>query len=120
LSKVAEEDEPSGNPWVKNSLSILAVVAAGTAGWAIAWQSGVWTPTPENSDGMDASKHAPFGAEILGYFSAVCYLGLVSRVFQFPLSYLHEYRARIPQIAKNYKDKSCEGKEHSQSATDPT
>jgi hypothetical protein len=32
------------------------------------------------------------GASVLGYFSAVCYLG-----------------ARIPQILKNYRDKSCEG-----------
>jgi uncharacterized protein with PQ loop repeat len=33
-----------------------------------------------------------FGAQVLGYVSAVCYLG-----------------ARIPQIIKNQREKSCEG-----------
>lgn len=93
LTKILEEDDgPNGSAWVRNTLSILAVIAAGTAGWAIAWQSGVWTPTPEAGNGVGLHKAAPLGAEILGYFSAVCYLG-----------------ARIPQIVKNYKDKSCEG-----------
>jgi len=93
LTKIIEEEEGgAGNAWLRNTLSILAVILAGTAGWAIAWQSGVWTPTPEGSDGAGASQSAPIGAEVLGYFSAVCYLG-----------------ARIPQIVKNYKDKSCEG-----------
>lgn len=78
LTKIIEEDDgPNGNAWLRNTLSILAVIAAGTAGWAIAWQSGVWTPTPEVGDGMGVVKKAPLGAEILGYFSAVCYLGSV-------------------------------------------
>jgi len=92
LSKVLEEDNaPNGNAWLRNTVSILLVVATGTAGWAIAWQSGVWTPTPEDGSVPEA-KEVAAGAEILGYFSALCYLG-----------------ARIPQIAKNYRDKSCEG-----------
>jgi hypothetical protein len=78
LHKIAEEDDgANGNAWVRNSFSVLAVILAGTAGWAIAWQSGVWTPTPEGSD-AGSLKAAPLGAEILGYFSAVCYLGSVS------------------------------------------
>lgn len=111
LSKITEEgDSPAGNPWLKNTLSILAVFAAGTAGWVIAWQSGVWTPTPENGHDTPKMNDVAVGAEVLGYFSAVCYLGLVS----FP-SHKKYYnanccRARIPQIIKNYKDKSCEGK----------
>jgi len=92
LSKILEEDDsPNGNPWARNTISALLVIAAGTAGWAIAWQSGVWTPTPELGEIPEARRVA-LGAEILGYFSAVCYLG-----------------ARIPQILKNYRDKSCEG-----------
>lgn len=72
LSKILEEDDsPNGNPWLKNALSILGVVAVGTAGWAIAWQSGVWTPTPEDGD-VPAVKQSAFGAEVLGYISAVC------------------------------------------------
>jgi len=94
LSKVMEEDfETSGRAWLRNTVSIFLVCAAGAAGWAIAWKSGVWTPTPiDGPDPKLSAQQTPIGAEVLGYFSAVCYLG-----------------ARIPQIWKNYKDKSCEG-----------
>lgn len=75
LSKILEEDDsPNANPWLRNTLSILAVVAIGTAGWAIAWQSGVWIPTPEDGDIPEATQTA-VGAKILGYASAICYLG---------------------------------------------
>jgi len=74
LSKILEEDDtPDENPWLKNSLSIIGVIVAGTAGWAIAWQSGVWKATPE--DGPDGEQAVALGAKLLGYFSAVCYLG---------------------------------------------
>jgi hypothetical protein len=76
LSKITEvDDSATTNPWLKNTLSILAVFAAGTAGWVIAWQSGVWTPTPENGHGAPKANDVAVGAEVLGYFSAVCYLG---------------------------------------------
>lgn len=90
LERVMEE--PSRNrAWVKNALSVLAIIAAGTAGWAIAWKTGAWRPAPVGHD--DASGEAtPIGAEILGYASAVCYLG-----------------ARIPQIVKNQRERSCDG-----------
>ncbi|KAK2624141.1 hypothetical protein QTJ16_006775 [Diplocarpon rosae] len=92
LTKVLEEDDDAGmQPWLKNSLSIVGVIIVGTAGWAIAWQSGVWQPTPEVGDGTGPEGTA-LGAKILGYTSALCYLG-----------------ARIPQILKNHRDKSCEG-----------
>lgn len=43
--------------------------------------------------GEDGSgSGTPIGAEVLGYASAVCYLG-----------------ARIPQIIKNQKERSCDG-----------
>ncbi|KKZ64687.1 hypothetical protein EMCG_09410 [[Emmonsia] crescens] len=86
LTKILEETEP-GNAWVKNSLSVFGICAAGAAGWAIAWQSGVWQPTANELPGEMA-----VGAQVFGYMSAVCYLG-----------------ARIPQIFKNYREKSCEG-----------
>ena len=89
-------------------MSILAVIAVGTAGWAIAWQGGVWVPTPEDPDIPEVLSTA-IGAKILGYASAVCYLGLVSFPHVTQSSYLTLYRARIPQIVKNYRDKSCEG-----------
>jgi hypothetical protein len=72
-------------------MSILAIMVVGAAGWAIAYESGAWKPTPLSSD-ADEEKIAT-GAEILGYLSAVAYLS-----------------ARIPQIVKNAREKSCEGK----------
>ncbi|KAF2206567.1 hypothetical protein CERZMDRAFT_52876 [Cercospora zeae-maydis SCOH1-5] len=89
LSKILEEPK-TAKTWLKNALSIVLILAAGTAGWAIAWRAGVWQPTPVGEEGSDA--HTPIGAEILGYISAVAYLG-----------------ARIPQIIKNQRERSCEG-----------
>ncbi|KAF2649494.1 PQ-loop-domain-containing protein [Lophiostoma macrostomum CBS 122681] len=70
-------------------MSIIGVCIVGAAGWAIAWRTGVWVPTPTSDD---SGKEIALGAQILGYASAVCYLG-----------------ARIPQIIKNQRDRSCEG-----------
>ena len=82
--------EEGGSEWIKNTLSIIGVCIVGAAGWAIAWKTGVWVPQPTHDD-SNKTPIAP-GAQILGYASAVCYLG-----------------ARIPQIIKNQRDKSCEG-----------
>lgn len=93
LTKIIEEGDDEGNAWLRNTLSILGVIVVGTAGWAIAWQSGVWIPTPEDAGATDPTvMQTALGAKVLGYVSAICYLG-----------------ARIPQIIKNYQDKSCEG-----------
>lgn len=77
LSKILEEEEAGKGAWLKNILSIVLVVAAGVAGWVIAWKSGVWTPTTEDGSDPAAQEQVALGAEILGYFSAVCYLGYV-------------------------------------------
>lgn len=75
LSKILEEDGDSdGSSWLRNTVSISLVILVGAAGWAIAWQSGIWTPVPEPGDSPKAES-TPIGAEILGYASAVCYLG---------------------------------------------
>ncbi|KAF2737335.1 PQ-loop-domain-containing protein [Polyplosphaeria fusca] len=84
------EGEPVHREWIKNALSIIGVCVVGAAGWAIAWKTGVWQPTPTDNDSGDTD--VALGAQILGYASAVCYLG-----------------ARIPQIIKNQRDRSCEG-----------
>ncbi|KAF2142544.1 uncharacterized protein K452DRAFT_286970 [Aplosporella prunicola CBS 121167] len=89
LGGIAEE-ESTRSEWVKNAMSIVGICIAGAAGWAIAWSSGVWKPQPTGQDA--GSGEVALGAQILGYASAVCYLG-----------------ARIPQIFKNYREKSCEG-----------
>lgn len=75
---------------IKNTVSILGICAIGAAGWAAAWRTGAWRPTPVGQEGNGEST--PIGAEILGYLSAVLYLG-----------------ARIPQIVKNQRERSCEG-----------
>ena len=96
LPRISEEgDGTNAEAWTKNSLSLLAVMAIGTLGWALAWVSGAWTPTPAGGSRAHAAAGGgtgPVGAQILGYASAVAYLG-----------------ARIPQIVKNARDKSCEG-----------
>ena len=90
LSKILEEDEKKGGQWFRNLISILMIIAAGTAGWTIAWQSGVWKPTPQHE--VTEGESMAVGAQVLGYLSAVAYLG-----------------ARLPQIYKNWREKSCEG-----------
>lgn len=74
---------------LKNALSIFGVMAVGAAGWALAWKSGVWAPQPTDESDMEPIA---LGAAVLGYASAICYLG-----------------ARIPQIIKNQRERSCEG-----------
>ncbi|KAL4750750.1 hypothetical protein BDW72DRAFT_108548 [Aspergillus terricola var. indicus] len=90
LAKLVEEDRIGHGAFVKNISSVLAICVIGMAGWTVAWQTGVWRPAPleGGSGGVDMAP----GAQVLGYISAVCYLG-----------------ARLPQIYKNYCDKSCEG-----------
>ncbi|KAF2441404.1 PQ-loop-domain-containing protein [Karstenula rhodostoma CBS 690.94] len=93
LPSLVEEEDVRGTEWVKNAASIVGVCAVGAAGWAIAWKTGVWVPTPEHgASPSDPEPATPLGASILGYASAVCYLG-----------------ARIPQIVKNQRERSCEG-----------
>ncbi|OAL48885.1 vacuolar membrane PQ loop repeat protein [Pyrenochaeta sp. DS3sAY3a] len=89
LPTIADVEE-GGSEWVNNTLSIIGVCVVGAAGWAIAWKTGVWVPQPIKDDNEGAE--IAFGAEILGYASALCYLG-----------------ARIPQIIKNQRERSCEG-----------
>ncbi|RMD44480.1 hypothetical protein DV735_g650, partial [Chaetothyriales sp. CBS 134920] len=92
VEALQEADESGERLWLKNILSILAIVAVGTAGWAVAYGTRIWTPAPEpGSGGVPEEDMAP-GAQVLGYISAVLYLG-----------------ARLPQIYKNWKERSCEG-----------
>ncbi|CAI7631727.1 unnamed protein product [Penicillium pancosmium] len=89
LAKIVEENEYGRKAWVKNLVGVLGIFVVGMAGWTMAWQTGMWTPAPleSHNDNGEAA-----GGQVLGYFSAICYLG-----------------ARLPQIYKNYSDKSCEG-----------
>jgi hypothetical protein len=74
LTNILEEGKGS-TAWMKNTWSVAIILIAGAAGWAIAWRAGAWKPTPV--DTPDGDRHMPIGAEILGYASAICYLGYV-------------------------------------------
>lgn len=75
LAKIVEESESGAKAWFKNVLSVVAIAVIGAGGWAIAWQTGLWRPAPVSHNG-EGGPMAP-GAQVLGYFSAVCYLGYV-------------------------------------------
>ncbi|KAL4997184.1 PQ loop repeat-domain-containing protein [Aspergillus recurvatus] len=90
LAKLVEENRVGQGALAKNLSSVLAICVIGMAGWTVAWQTGVWRPAP--LEGANGGIDMAPGAQVLGYISAVCYLG-----------------ARLPQIYKNYCDKSCEG-----------
>ncbi|KAI9829202.1 MAG: hypothetical protein M1826_005797 [Phylliscum demangeonii] len=86
-----EAKDRSTPEWVNNTIGVLLVGLVGTAGWLVAWQTGVWTPTAVGGRTGSSVKVA-WGPQVLGYLSACFYLG-----------------ARIPQIIKNHRDRSCEG-----------
>ncbi|KAK0655863.1 PQ loop repeat-domain-containing protein [Cercophora newfieldiana] len=91
-----EDDTPDSNPWLHNSLSLVAVWVVGATGWFISYKMGAWDVAdgvPDTGDDLLlADKPEKAIGMVLGYFSALCYLC-----------------ARIPQIIKNYQEKSCEG-----------
>lgn len=101
-----EDETPDSRPWLHNSLSLLAVYVVGAAGWFVSSRIKDGAVPDASSPGSDdAAAAAAAGGEdgeaaaaaahwglMLGYFSALCYL-----------------LARIPQIVKNWQEKSCEG-----------
>lgn len=89
LERILEQGNKRST-YIKNIISVLLIFLVGAGGWAIAWRTGAWRPTPVGSD--EGGEATPVGAEILGYVSAVAYLG-----------------ARIPQILKNQRERSCDG-----------
>lgn len=95
-----EDETPDSNPWLHNTLSLIAVWFVGALGYFASYRIGAWeVADPVGGEGEDPSLftaddvYAKIGLA-LGYLSAVCYLC-----------------ARIPQIMKNYREKSCEGKQ---------
>jgi len=88
---VLNEDENAYPPIVRNTLSIMGVIAVGALGWVFAWWAGAWK-AQDGGDSSGGTDNMPMGAEILGYISAVLYLA-----------------ARIPQIIRNHQKKSCAG-----------
>ncbi|KAJ8106460.1 hypothetical protein ONZ43_g7057 [Nemania bipapillata] len=93
IKRVATGDDEltSGNSWISNSLAIFAIYIVGAAGWFVSYRFGAWDK-PDDAAAPDSSSPAAISGMVLGYASAICYLC-----------------ARIPQIIKNYRQKSCEG-----------
>ncbi|KAF4589578.1 hypothetical protein GQ602_003467 [Ophiocordyceps camponoti-floridani] len=90
----AADSNASTGSWTRNGLSLLGVYLIGLAGWFVSYKAGAWGHTPPNAPDLPPPKH-DMGATVgvvLGYVSAAFYLC-----------------ARIPQIVKNYREKSCQG-----------
>ena len=75
LLPTIDEEESSTKIWMKNASAVVGICLIGTAGWAAADWAGWWVPTPRGEDSGEAPRI--LGAEVLGYVSAVCYLGYV-------------------------------------------
>ncbi|KAI0545053.1 PQ loop repeat-domain-containing protein [Xylaria curta] len=88
----AEDELTSSSSWLKNTFAVLAIYLVGAAGWFISYRVGAWDKPDSAGAPPDPSSPAGISGMVLGYASALCYLC-----------------ARIPQIIKNYRQKSCEG-----------
>ncbi|KAI1466513.1 PQ-loop-domain-containing protein [Daldinia caldariorum] len=86
-----EDDTPDSNPWLHNALSVVAIYIVGAAGWFVSYKVGAWDK-PDATDEPAMDSTVGILGLVLGYASAICYLC-----------------ARIPQIIKNYREKSCDG-----------
>jgi hypothetical protein len=111
-----EDDTPDSNPWLHNTLSLLAVYGIGFVGWFISYKAGAWdSDEPGVPDSpTDTQNVLEIIGLILGYLSAICYLLYVATRILYPVQlawvqYVNRSSARIPQIVKNYREKSCEG-----------
>lgn len=81
--------------WMSNTASLIGVYVAGFIGWYLSYKAGAYKqadPVVFNAAVQASPDLLEKIGIILGYFSAVCYLC-----------------ARVPQITKNYREKSCEG-----------
>ncbi|KAI1402608.1 PQ-loop-domain-containing protein [Hypoxylon fuscum] len=87
-----EDETPDRNPWLHNAMSVAAVWIVGAAGWFISYKAGAWNKPDVADDEPSAEAPVAILGMVLGYASALCYLC-----------------ARVPQIFKNYREKSCEG-----------
>lgn len=71
LSALIEKKPSTRTMITRNLLAISGTCLAGILGWFIAWKIGAW----KAQDGTPGNASPDIGAEILGYISAVLYLG---------------------------------------------
>ncbi len=89
LSTVLRKNSPAA-VFVRNAMSVLAVCIVGGIGWFIAWKTDAWTlPESEEND-----SDMPVGAAVLGYASAVLYLGCLATA---PVTAAHSMLTCLPQ-----------------------
>ena len=74
LSGFAQEKDHAVLVWTKNAMTVVAICAAGAAGWFLAWKAGAWVPI-RGDDLSSPAEDMAIGAQILGYSSSACYLG---------------------------------------------
>ena len=72
LPYIKDEEPSQARRWARNLMAVLGVCFMGALAWAVCWKVGWWRPTAPDEEG-DAERI--LGAEILGYASAVLYLG---------------------------------------------
>lgn len=92
-----EDGTPQRSAWVNNTLSLAAVYGLGVAAWFVSRKvmgddDGAGVPGDDTPSGDEMQDPLMALGMALGYFSALCYLC-----------------ARIPQIFKNWREKSTEG-----------
>ncbi|PHH82046.1 hypothetical protein CDD82_7194 [Ophiocordyceps australis] len=88
-------DTPVHVGWLRNCLNLLAIYVVGFVAWYVSYKAGLWNgsaPGIPDSPKGDYKRIGEIVGLCLGYISATFYLC-----------------ARVPQIVKNYKAKSCEG-----------
>ena len=71
-----EDETPDSNPWLHNSISLLAVYTVGALGWFISYKAGAWDTgaSPGQSPAVPEDEPTHQIGSVLGYISALCYL----------------------------------------------
>ena len=71
------------NGWARRASILFGVTLLGLIGWLLAYQSGIWQPISQTRHKAEES----FLAIVLGYISALCYLGHVKQNFRAERAY---------------------------------
>ena len=81
LVSQASEKRQSWRTCATNGISVVLVCSIGVAGCVLAWQGGLWKIHDQTAEPSKGST----GAVIVGYLSAIAYLGYVCLNFSIPI-----------------------------------